>query len=158
MTVVAVSVVVLDVVDDFEGFQSAGGTDAAVTTTTVPAGGESVLNVGECLNDDELDKYLSGGDFSYVSCGDPHDFEVFFIHEFPEGAYPGDDVVIDDLKAVCRDQFDGYVGRDYESSALNTWSVWPGQGLWENGNRIGECLLFETDGGALTGSAFQSGW
>ena len=142
-------------------FDSPGTSDTTAetdtTTTDLDSGGDALI-VGQCLDDDELDRYLAAEAFSYLSCDDPHDFEVFFVYEFPTGPYPGDDAVIDDLKAVCRNRFEGYVDHDYESSALDTWSVWPGQGLWESGNRIGECLLFNFDGSTMTGSAYLSGW
>ena len=156
--VIAASVVIKEVVDGFEDSNTSGGTATAATTTTVATDDVGALIVGQCLDDDELDRYLAAEAFSYVSCDDPHDFEVFFVYEFPTGPYPGDDTVIDDLKAVCRNRFEGYVDRDYESSALDTWSVWPGQGLWESGNRIGECLLFNVDDSKMTGSAYLSGW
>ncbi len=156
--VIAASVVITEVVDGFEDSNTSGGTATAATTTTVAADDVDALIVGQCLDDDELDRYLAAEAFSYLSCDDPHDFEVFFVYEFPTGPYPGDDAVIDDLKAVCRNRFERYVDHDYESSALDTWSVWPGQGLWESGNRIGECLLFNFDGSTMTGSAYLSGW
>ena len=156
--VVAASVVIEAVVGEFGSSGTSGTSTETATTTTVVADDVDALIAGQCLDDDELDRYLASESFSYVSCDDPHDFEVFFVYEFPTGPYPGDDTVIDDLKAVCRNRFEGYVDRDYESSALDTWSVWPGQGLWESGNRIGECLLFSFDGAKLTGSAYLSGW
>lgn len=155
---VAASVVISGVVDEFEDAGAARDTVTAATTTTVMADGGDALIVGQCLDDDDLDRYLASESFSYVSCDSPHDFEVFFVYEFPTGPYPGDDTVIEDLKAVCREQFDGYVDRDYESSALDTWSIWSGQGLWESGNRIGECLLYDFSGDEMTGSAYLSGW
>ena len=66
--------------------------------------------------------------------------------------------VSDDLYDVCLSEFEGYVGRDFEASALDFYRLWPEQGLWDSGTRIGECLLFDVDGGQLTGSAYQSGW
>jgi len=156
--VVAASVVVEEVVGEFDSPGTSDTTAETDTTTTDLDSGGDALIVGQCLDDDELDRYLAAEAFSYLSCDDPHDFEVFFVYEFPTGPYPGDGAVIDDLKAVCRNRFEGYVDHDYESSALDTWSVWPGQGLWESGNRIGECLLFNFDGSTMTGSAYLSGW
>ena len=128
------------------------------TATTVPAGSENGLVVGECIDSDELDKYLAGDDFAVTACGDPHDAEVYYVYEFPAGPYPGDDAVVDELSDVCRGEFEGYVGLDYEASALSFWSLWPTRGFWESGNRTGECALFDVDSNKLTGSAYQSGW
>jgi hypothetical protein len=114
--------------------------------------------VGECLNEEELERYLGGDDFSLATCIDPHDYEVYVVHGYPSGPYPGEEAVSDELYDVCLGEFKGYVGRDYESSALDFYRLWPEQGLWDSGARIGECLLFDFDGGELTGSAYQSGW
>lgn len=157
--VAATAVVVGSVVEGLEGWNPAGDGDTGGTTaTTVPAGGEDGLLVGQCIDDDELDKYLAGDDFSLVSCDDPHDIEVYYSHEFEAGPYPGDETVTDDLKFLCLSTFEGYVGADYETSALSFWALWPSQGAWEAGNRLGECALFDPNSGKLTGSAYQSGW
>lgn len=144
------------------GFEELGQTDnpsaAATTSTTALVGGPDGLQVGQCLDNDELDKYLAGDDFSLVSCDDPHDTEAYLRYEFAAGPYPGDETITDELKDVCRDAFEGYVGADFESSALNFWALWPTQGAWESGNRLGECTLFDVDSGKLVGSAYQSGW
>ncbi len=155
----ATAVVVGSIVDGLDDLNTADDSTAVATTvTTVLAGGEDGLSIGQCIDDDELDKYLAGDDFSLVSCDDPHDTEVYYRYEFAAGPYPGDDSVVDELKSVCRGAFEGYVGIDYESSALSFWALWPTQGAWESGNRLGECALFDPDSGKLTGSAYQSGW
>ncbi len=155
----ATAVLVGSIVDGLEDLNAAGDSAAVTTTvTTVPAGGEGGLSIGQCIDDEELDKYLSGDDFSLVSCDDPHDTEVYYRHEFAAGPYPGDETVIDDLKSVCRGAFEGYVGVDYESSALDFWALWPTQGAWESGNHLGECALFDPDSNKLIGSAYRSGW
>ena len=157
--VFAVVVLAGSVLGESEDSNIAGDTTVVATTvTTVPEGGDDGLQIGQCIDDDELDKYLAGDDFSLVSCDDPHDTEVYFRYEFAAGAYPGDDKVIDDLKSECRAAFERYVGIDYESSALSFWALWPAQGMWESGNRLGECALFDPDLNKLTGSAYQSGW
>ncbi|MFV9673302.1 MAG: septum formation family protein [Acidimicrobiia bacterium] len=155
----ATAVVVGSIVDGLEDLNTAGDSGAVATTVApVPTGGEEGLLIGQCLDDDELDKYLAGDDFSLVSCDDPHDTEVYYRHQFAAGPYPGDETVTDELKGVCRSAFEGYVGVDYESSALSFWALWPTQGAWEDGNLLGECALFDPDSNKLTGSAYQSGW
>ncbi len=157
--VVAAGILIEPIVDEWEGFSTGSDTSAVVTTvTTVPAVSEDGLMIGQCLDDDELDKYLTGDDFSLASCDDPHDTEVYFRYDFPEGPYPGDEAVTEELKSVCREAFEGYVGVAYETSALSFWALWPTQGAWDAGNRLGECAVFDPDSNRLTGSAYQSGW
>ena len=156
--ILAVAVLVGAVVDRIEDSDTASNTAVeSAATTTVPVV-EDGLAVGECLNEEELERYLVGDDFALAACDDPHDYEVYVVHGYPSGPYPGEEAVSDDLYDVCLGEFEGYVGRDFESSALDFYRLWPEQELWESGTRVGECLLFAFDGGQLMGSAYQSGW
>ena len=157
--IAATVIVVGSIVDGFDALNTGDESAAATTTVTaIPAGGEDGLQIGQCIDDGELDKYLAGDDYSLVSCDDPHDTEVYYRHEFEAGPYPGDETVTDDLKFLCRAEFEGYVGTDFDASALSFWALWPTKGAWEAGNRLGECALFDLDSNKLTGSAYQSGW
>ncbi|MEA2009164.1 MAG: septum formation family protein, partial [Actinomycetota bacterium] len=136
--VVAAAIVVGSMVGEFEVLgQTDDSSAVATTSTTVLVGGSDGLQVGQCLDNDELDKYLAGDEFSLVSCDDPHDTEAYLRYEFAAGPYPGDETITEELKDVCRDAFEGYVGAGFESSALNFWALWPTQGAWESGNRLG---------------------
>ena len=140
-------------------FEASDSTEVTVQTTSVVADGNDYgLVVGECVDDDELEHYFAGADYSTTSCDGPHDSEVYFIHEYLAGPYPGEDAVSEELADVCSGEFEGYVGRDYESSSLVIYRLWPGSELWDSGGRTGECLLYDSDLNPLTGSAYQSGW
>ncbi len=147
-------------------FEDTGAVDASATettevseaTTTTPDHDSFSLLVGDCIDDDELESYIAGDDFETILCDDPHDNEVYLVYEFGPGSYPGEDAVREDLVSVCEDEFEGYVGRAYESSSLDVYVTWPGPDLWASGVRIGECLLYDLDLDDLTGSAYQSGW
>ena len=156
--VLAVAVLIGAIVDDAGDSDAVGDTVADTSTVTTVSVVGSGLMVGECLNDEELDRYLVSDDFSVAACSDPHDYEVYVVHGYPAGAYPGEEAVSDELYDVCLSELEGYVGRDFEASALDFYRLWPEQGLWESGTRIGECLLVAVDGGQLMGSAYQSGW
>ncbi|MEA2024011.1 MAG: septum formation family protein [Actinomycetota bacterium] len=132
------------------------------TTTTVPtivAGGENGPLVGQCIDRDELDKHMAGDDFSFVSCGDPHDIEIYHIHEFDDGPFPGESAVDDELNTQCKEAFWAYVGPDfdYDNSKLGVFRVVPTQGGWESGDRIGECMLADSESDKLTGSEYRRG-
>lgn len=139
-------------------FEDSDTVEAGVQTTVVAtAGNDYGLVVGECIDDDELEIYFAGDDYETTPCDSPHDNEVYFVHEFAAGPYPGEDAVSDDLAGVCEGEFEAYVGRDYESSSLVIYRLWPGPELWDSGGRNGECLLYDPDLNKLTGSAYQSG-
>ena len=93
-----------------------------------------------------------------MSCEAPHDNEVYYIFEFPEGPYPGDEAIEAEISNACISAFEPYVGRDYETSALDYVYTFPYEDVWNSGYRAGECLLFHVEGTPLTGSAHQSGW
>ena len=140
-------------------FESSDSSEATVQTTIAVAGGNDYgLVVGECIDDDELEHYFAGADYSTTSCDRPHDSEVYFIHEYLTGPYPGEEPVSEELADVCGGEFEVYVGRDYESSSLVIYRLWPGPELWDSGGRTGECLLYHSELSRLTGSAYQSGW
>jgi hypothetical protein len=116
------------------------------------------LSVGECIDEEQVESYLMHDDYSTASCDEPHDNEVFFIYEWPEGPFPGDDAVGDELYSMCLDEFERYVGTDYDTSTLDFWVIFPDQTSWKYGERFGECLLYDMDETKLTGPAQNSGW
>ncbi len=139
-------------------FEDSDTVEAGVQTTVIAtAGNDYELVVGECIDDDELESYFAGDDYETTPCDSPHDNEVYFVHEFAAGPYPGEDAVSEDLAGVCEGEFEAYVGRDYESSSLVIYRLWPGPELWDSGGRNGECLLYDPDLNKLIGSAYQGG-
>ncbi len=130
------------------------------TTTTAPtilAGGENGPLIGQCIDRDELNRYKAGDGFSLVSCGDPHDIEIYHTHEFDEGPFPGESAIDDELGAQCTEAFWAYVGPDfdYDNATLSVFRLVPTQGGWESGDRIGECMLTDSESGKLTGSEYR---
>jgi serine protease Do len=119
---------------------------------------EYLLIVGDCVDDEEIENYLVGDDYSVTSCDGAHDNEVYYIYTYAVGPFPGDDVVADELEVACEAQFQDFVGRDYQSSTLMIGTVFPNEDLWDAGERSGECMVYSLDSEKLTGSAFQSGW
>ncbi len=156
--ILAGSVTIENPFDDSDSTDAAGQTAIVETTVVVDAPSDYGLAVGECIDDSELEHYFAGDDYATTSCDGPHDNEVYYLHEYLPGPFPGEDAVSEELEDVCRGEFEGYVGRDYESSSLVIYRLWPGSDLWESGGRIGECLLYDSDLEPLTGSAYQSGW
>ena len=159
LAVVAATVILAGSVTITNPFEDSDSTEAAgQTTIVVTAPTDYGLAVGECIDDTELEHYFAGDEYLTTSCDGPHDNEVYYLHEYLPGPFPGEDAVSEELEDVCRGQFEGYVGRDYASSSLVIYRLWPGQDLWDSGERIGECLLYDSGLEPLTGSAYKSGW
>jgi S1-C subfamily serine protease len=130
-------------------------------TAAPPPGGNgddgaygAVLSVGDCFDDPDEDV---ADPFAPVDCDSPHDNETFYVYEFLEGAFPGDDD-IDELSAlICLVEFERYVGRDYGSSSLDVFPFAPNELRWNSDDRFLYCILY-VESKRLTGSAYQSGW
>ena len=137
------------------------GADPIASEGTPPAAGDAGdygLAVGDCVNDAEIENYVAGVDYFVTSCGDPHDNEVYYLHQYAAGPYPGGEAAAAELEGVCLGQFAAFVGRDYATSALGIYSLSPDQSSWEAGVLTGECLVYDYDLNQLIGSAYQSGW
>ena len=159
LTVVAAAVILAGSITLTNPFEEATApADEPHTTIVTTATSDYGLAIGECIDDDQVGYYSAGEDYTTTSCDTPHDNEVYYVHEFLPGPFPGEDAVSDELEEVCGGEFEGYVGRDYASSSLVIYRLWPGPDLWESGGRYGECLLFHAEQEPLTGSAYQSGW
>ena len=156
--ILAGSVTIENPFEDSDSTGAAGQTTIVETTVVVDAPSDYGLAVGECIDDSEMEHYFEGDDYTTTSCDGPHDNEVYYLHEYLPGPFPGEDAVSEELEDVCRGEFEIYVAHDYESSSLAIYRLWPGPDLWESGERIGECLLYDGDQDPLIGSAYQSGW
>lgn len=156
--ILAGSITITNPFENLDATEAASQTTTVETTVVVDAPSDYGLAVGECIDDSEMERYLEGDDYTTTSCDDPHDNEVYFLHEYLPGPFPGEEAVSEELEGVCRGEFEIYVAHDYESSSLAIYRLWPGPDLWESGERIGECLLYDGNQDPLIGSAYQSGW
>ena len=63
-----------------------------------------------------------------VPCSGTHDAEVYFVFDHPappDSPYPGDGPIFDTSIARCMEQFEGFVGAPYETSALDVYFLAP---------------------------------
>jgi hypothetical protein len=82
---------------------------------------------------------------------------VYYEHTMAEGPFPGPEATLDEADTVCFDSFKGYVGSDYETSALGYDTLYPSAASWKSGDRIILCSLYDFNGGLLTGSMKGTG-
>jgi len=142
-----------------EGATPTGGTTSTpVMVVPLPPVTRSEIEIGTCIDEEEFDKKLSHDEYTLSSCADPHDAEVYLIYEFPEGPYPGEEAVTDEIRTRCDDAFWPYVGDGYDPDAgsvrLGTSKWWPTESGWEAGYRIGTCMMQAMDGTKLVGSKY----
>ena len=122
----------------------------------VEAGGLGAfhIQVGDCVNgaDAVFVQSVEG-----VPCAEPHGFETYAAFDLTEGEYPGEIVIAAAADEGCYAQFSAFVGRDYETSALDFVHLSPTHTSWtEQDDREVLCLLMDYTGGELTGSV--RGW
>lgn len=140
------------------GYTGLGGQDDTTRSESgaiVEAGevGAFRIRLGDCLNGATtgLIESMEG-----VPCTSPHDVEVYYAFNLPEGngEYPGDDAVGEAAGERCYDAFAGFVGTDYESSVYGFTTLSPSSASWDQlDDREVLCLIANYDGTKKTGTA-----
>ena len=127
----------------------------ALAATACSQGNVFSLAVGDCFNNSTTSGEISSVEM--VDCAESHDNEVYATFEVPGSTYPGQTAVQLDADNGCYDRFEGYVDRDYESSAFGFSHLTPTSASWDQGDREVVCILFDFTGGKLTTSAKGTG-
>ena len=126
---------------------------------------------GQSETRDEGGEIVSGGDtdvFSLesleqteissvptVPCADPHNNEVYGEYTFPEGDFPGADVVEQTAMEQCLALWESFVGIPYnaETSTLEVFPIYPLQAGWEGADdRLVTCAIWDKTSPEVTGS------
>jgi len=145
--------------------------NATVTTTKSSDGIEGLpvdpdtLVVGDCFN-----RYAGLQNYQTIEivtkrlCQQPHDAEVFFKSDYPGlitvNTYPGKERLTTESIKVCYDNFQGFVGKAYETSSYQLGYFVPQQDRWESSAaryRAVTCYVTAyTKGTKLTGTVRDS--
>ncbi len=116
----------------------------------------SQLKLGDCLNLPSADQ-ASVTTVQLVSCGSPHDAEVYLVSKVKEtGEFPGDGAIGDEADDICQAGYASFVGVAFADSSLEYNDFLPSQGTWAQGDRVVTCVLDDPSGqvtGTLRGSA-----
>jgi len=155
----AAAVLITGVSGDSGNGKAAGEPSTPLMVVPVPPARQGEVAVGMCFDEGEFEKAIDGDGSTAASCADPHDSEVYFLYDFPEGPYPGEDAVTEDMNTRCDEEFWVYVGDGYDPDAggLGTTTWWPTETGWESGYRTGTCLLHDPEEGIkLEGSMYWS--
>lgn len=114
----------------------------------------SDLEVGMCLNDANLPERFSS--IPQVDCAEPHDSEVYAIVTLPDGAYPSDDELFRLADDACYEEYEPYVGTNYDVSYYYFAYYWPDKNGWASGDRDIVCVVYD-ENGQIEGSVRGSG-
>jgi Septum formation len=117
------------------------------------------LAVGDCFDDGDfaLGEVEEIGDVPMVECAEPHDNEVYEVVTVEGDVFPGESAIQIGADEVCLDAFDGFVGLDYESSALDFGWLVPTADSWDSGDRLVACFIYRMDLEKVTGTLGGSG-
>lgn len=111
------------------------------------------LKVGDCkLADGASSTELS--ETNVVPCGEPHDEEIFYEFDLPDGEFPAQDAIEQTAWETCDPQFESFVGISEADSSLSYAYLSPTADGWEQlDDRTVQCVLYSEDGSPLRGSA-----
>lgn len=115
------------------------------------------IRVGDCFNDESS---AGDGEESSVTgvhgvpCSQPHDNEVYAVFDVSLTAFPEDDGMAQIAFDSCYEHFEPFVGRDYQSSALDILTLYPSHDSWHRQNdREVICAVYDISLSKLEGSA-----
>lgn len=117
---------------------------AVPTPTSGTVVGAQSLEIGDCLI---LPSEQTFDDVRTLPCTEPHDAEVFFVGDHPDGDFPSDEAFEAFVDEVCLPTFAAYTGSDfYEQEVLDVGWFTPTSGAWDGGDREVVCHLTPADG------------
>jgi len=117
----------------------------------IDAGSVDAFNVeiGDCFDDTSFDEVSS---LPGVPCSEPHDNEAYAVFDVTLDSYPDVDAMSELANGSCVERFEGFVGRDYESSSLDVIAMYPTPESWSQNDREVVCAVYDMEAVKLTGS------
>lgn len=118
------------------------------------------IRVGDCTNDDSstddegADEFLS---VKGVPCDQPHDNEFYSIFDINDENFPGEEAILEHANQTCIDNFEPFIGKNYDDSELEISFFYPTEESWAQQDREVACFLFHIDYEKLEGSMAGSG-
>ena len=111
------------------------------------------VEVGQCVQNAESEKI---SDLQVTDCAKPHQAEIFYTVELSAKQRIPEEDLSDYARDTCIDAFEGYVGRSYEESELDTTELYPSEESWATGERTIACFAISPDDEPLVGSVKDS--
>ncbi len=135
----------------------------AVAAVTVACRGNVFsLEVGDCFNNPKDGLYEDEvEDVDIVECSESHDNEVYAIAEYPaddDAPYPPIHSIVSFAEEACGEEFEDYVGAQFEDSRFDVSYLHPLPDGWELLDDRGiTCFLYDASVVKLVGSQKGSG-
>lgn len=119
------------------------------------------MKVGDCFNDSTemtSDSAFEVSSVAGVPCAEPHDNEVYAIFDVGVDAYPEGEGMSELAFNSCLKRFEPFVGKDYQSSALDIFPMYPTLQSWkQRDDREVICAVYDMTLAKLEGSVAGSG-
>ena len=113
------------------------------------------MRVGDCFDDGSTfaDDSPEVNSVAGVPCSNPHDNEVYAVFDVNVASFPAGDEMARMAFESCKQRFSSFVGKDYESSALDIATLYPTLDSWNQQNdREVVCAVYDVAAAKLTGS------
>jgi hypothetical protein len=115
------------------------------------------MHVGDCFDDEALfdsDETVELTGVAGIPCSEPHDNEVYAVFDVGFSNFPGDEEMAEATFDLCLERFEEFVGRSYETSALDIFPIYPTSQSWtQEDDREVICAVYDIEGQKLEGSA-----
>lgn len=109
------------------------------------------IQVGDCFDDSGSLDDIS--DLPGVPCSEPHDNEAYAVFDVAISSYPEGDGMGDLAYENCMQRFAAFVGKDYESSSLEVFTMFPSPESWnQQHDREVVCAVYDMNAEKLVGS------
>lgn len=140
----------------FLGFKVMTDADRDESGAIVDAGNVDVFQiaVGDCFDNVTTEEISS---LPGVPCSEPHDNEAYASFDVSLPGYPEGEGMYEVAFESCLDRFESFVGRDYESSSLDIFALYPTREGWAQNDREVVCAVFDMEETKLVGSMQASG-
>jgi len=114
------------------------------------------MQVGDCFDDSSsmaTDSEFEVSSVAGVPCAQPHDNEVYAIFDVGVESYPEGDGMSELAFNSCLKRFEPFVGKDYQSSALDILPMYPTLQSWkQRDDREVICAVYDMTLAKLEGS------
>ena len=141
----------------FLGYKAMTEADRDASGAIVDAGSVDVfqIKVGDCFDNVTAEEIST---LPGVPCSEPHDNEAYASFNVSLPSYPEGDGMYELAFDSCIDRFESFVGRDYPSSSLDIYALYPTAEGWAQDDREVVCAVFDMEENKLVGSVQGSGF
>lgn len=130
--------------------------EPSTETTTAEEQDVFDLSVGDCIED--IETIFGGAEMvdsvtqvGVIDCAQPHNAEVYYAEDLPDGEFPGVEALTTQSEQICLDNFESFTGVPYLQSELEITYFHPTDQSWRYGDRATSCMIVSPE--PVSGSA-----